>query len=185
MDACGIRKAWYRRLAVWILWWLLVVSAAWVIYAFHCNWFFRGSLWSQPLRDWVDVWIAQPGKSDRPASLSSKDDVAYSYYLIVAPVLLALIPLYLAPLITRERERDRLDLLRMSLMTPRGILWGKTHVGIGSVIPALLAVVLVLPLGFPKIWADDTPRLILAGTRPPPSARSTRFRFCNMLSAPA
>ncbi|MCC6490811.1 MAG: ABC transporter permease subunit [Candidatus Hydrogenedentes bacterium] len=65
-------------------------------------------------------------------------------------------PALLANALTKEYERENIDALRMTLVTPRQIIWGKARAGVVSALPLLAAFILsgwVIPmLAGGKAW---------------------------------
>lgn len=88
----------------------------------------------------------------------------YQMMLVHAGILCLVVPVFTATLMAKEHELDNLDMLRMTLLTPREILRGKVLAGLRFVLPLFLAPAAALMMMW---WAGANSSSLLAASLPP------------------
>jgi hypothetical protein len=94
----------------------------------------------------------------------ASDDGVMSWAMAHLALICLLSPIMSANTLTKESELGNLDMLRVTLLRPRDIVWGKTHAAFTGVCSVLAVTFLSSLLALPLVWdISRGPEILLVG----------------------
>ena len=109
----------------------------------------------------VPLWLVLVSEN-----VSDRDGILCMYWGIMSVVIVALVtPALLANTLTKEYERENIDALRMTLLRPSQIVWGKVWSGVRAAVPFFVGIIaggsLVAAVAQDTVWPQQIVAVVL------------------------